>query len=115
MAQQRSLNSLSVEELLNIVENEKLHKAQKSDVAIFVEKRKIKAGVKFYSNRFLHYLYLKDGYENISKSKFVRLMKNYVPYKRKKNLRGFCLNDLKEDIMDLYKSNQYEKENKKTT
>jgi hypothetical protein len=107
---QSSINKLSDEELLKLVENQKKQQAEQSDISLFINNRNLKPGNKLYSNRFLYYLYIKDGHKKISKTKFTQLMKVYLPYKRNKRIRGFALRDFKEDTLDLYRSYLYEKE-----
>jgi hypothetical protein len=109
-------SNLTDQELLSIVTNEKLHQAEASPVNLFIKSRNIKLGKKFYTTRFLYYLYLMDGFEEVYINSFARHLKQFVPQKRFKNNRGFMLYDLKETTIEIYRSYKYyEKKQKKTT
>lgn len=114
MQRKNSPNNLTDQELLDIVTNEKLHKANTSPVQLFVKARNIRSGKKFYTTRFLYYLYIQDGFPNIYINSFARNLKQFIPQKRYTKNRGFMLYDLNENTLDKYRSyKHYEKQKQK--
>lgn len=113
MPPRNSKNRFSDEDLLDLVKDEKRFKAERTDVYKFYINRNLKPGRFFYSTSFLYHLYKKEELEEITKTKFVQILKLFLPYKRKNLVRGFLLQDLKIDILDLYKSVTNEKKEKK--
>lgn len=108
----KRLSNLTDDDLLKLVENENQFKAKQTDVEVFVKKYELRPGNKFYSNRFLYFLYKKEGFTE-SFYRFTKLMKTFVPYKRKDKIRGFLLKDIKETTIQLYEYNQDQKKKTK--
>jgi hypothetical protein len=113
MQQRKQLNNLSVDDLLKLVENEKVFKAEETDIPTFVKNHQLRPGNKFYSSQFLYFLYLRDGFKEIYINSFTKALSAFLPKKRKAKIRGFSLRDIKERQIDLYEYNQEKKKKTK--